>query len=146
MVWLRLLMLMPLLPVIYLHREADPAKNLRYGLAHCLIRLAAHPLISAPSASGLVPDSDAVAAAAAAAAEAGEPLFARLLSVLLGVVGNSWASWLRGDKVRTCVTPLLSAEEDEGGRMKRGYGNGGEEESSEKASKGGRFEGKKVGR
>eukprot|EP00884_Botryococcus_braunii_P019729 jgi/Botrbrau1/643/Bobra.0161s0032.1 len=104
-VWMRLLMLMPLLPVIYPHREQDPAKNLRQGLATSLTKLAAHPLLNAVPAAQGAGAGAAEAAAAAAAEEAGEPLFGRLLSILFAVLGVSWAPWLRGEKTNLRDVP-----------------------------------------
>lgn len=46
-VWLRLGVLMPLLPLVYADSEADPAKNLRPLLAQALLRLIASPAIRA---------------------------------------------------------------------------------------------------
>ncbi len=103
-VWLRLAVLLPLLPVVYADREPDGARNLRARLAAALLRILASPLVHAPPAgppggAGQEGDGQAAAAAAAAAA-AGESLFERLLSVLHALLGGAWAAWLRGDQAR----------------------------------------------
>ena len=108
-VWLRLAVLLPLLPVVYADREPDGARNLRARLAAALLRILASPLVHAPPAglpggAGQEGGGQAAAAAAAAAA-AGESLFERLLSVLHALLGGAWAAWLRGDQVRAQAGP-----------------------------------------
>ncbi|KAL4854931.1 hypothetical protein ACK3TF_004402 [Chlorella vulgaris] len=106
-VWMRLSLLLPLLPLIYKHRAADSGGGLRGQLLLALLRLLAAPAINA-DASLAVADAPAnqpaaaVAAAAAAAAAAGEPLSQRLLHLLRALLVGGWASWMRlqGGKLR----------------------------------------------
>lgn len=118
--WLRLAVLLPLLPVVYADREPDAARNLRARLATALLRILIAPAVrgtpggapdetldptlglglpGAAAAAGAA--ADAATAAAAAARAAGESLFERLAAVQHALLGGTWASWLRGDQVRT---------------------------------------------
>ncbi|GFR49621.1 hypothetical protein Agub_g11632, partial [Astrephomene gubernaculifera] len=123
--WVRLRVLMPLLPLIYKDREPDPRRNLRCQLVPALLQLLASHLLwsqpqSQPSAAaaaagpagtgggggvGVAAAADVAsaeggeaalaAAAGAAAALAGEALHERLLHVLSALVCDQWASWLK---------------------------------------------------
>jgi len=84
-VWMRLQVLIPLLPVVYSDQEPDPKKNLRSMLSSSLVQLLRSAPIRSPPSS---------AAASAAAATAWEPLSSRLLAVLHGLLGGQWATWL----------------------------------------------------
>ena len=124
-VWMRLAVLLPLLPVVYADREPDQARNLRARLAAALLRILASPHTRAPPfaepdqapRAGAARPTAAAAAAAAAAERAGESLFARLLSVLHALLGGTWAAWLRGDQVRVLrvVGASLPKKPDEEG-------------------------------
>ncbi|KAK9835009.1 hypothetical protein WJX81_003856 [Elliptochloris bilobata] len=82
-VWLRLAVLLPLLPVVYADREPDAGRNLRARLATALLRILVSP---------------AAEAAAAAEERAGESLFERVAAVQHALLGGTWAAWLRGDQ------------------------------------------------
>jgi hypothetical protein len=113
-VWMRLSLLLPLLPLIYKHRAADSGGGLRGQLLLALLRLLAAPAINA-DASLAVADAPAnqpaaaVAAAAAAAAAAGEPLSQRLLHLLRALLVGGWASWMRlqGEAAEYCCPAAL---------------------------------------
>ncbi|KAF8057641.1 hypothetical protein HT031_005990 [Scenedesmus sp. PABB004] len=96
-VWLRLRLLLPLLPTVRADREADPRKNLRACLAAALPHLLVSTYLRAQPAPGR---GDVAAAAAAAAADAGHPLFQRVLLMLSAVLSGDWAGWLRGANKR----------------------------------------------
>lgn len=98
--WLRLALLLPLLPLVYKHRSADGGGGLRGQLLHALLRLLASPAVrtdaaaAAAAGAGTV-SGHATATAAAAAAAAGEPLPQRLLHLLRALLVGGWASWMR---------------------------------------------------
>ncbi|KAL4423112.1 hypothetical protein ABPG77_004795 [Micractinium sp. CCAP 211/92] len=105
--WLRLALLLPLLPLVYKHRSADAGAGLRGQLLRALLRLLASPAVRADAAAALAgsdgtDSSRAAATAAAAAAAAGEPLPQRLLHLLRALLVGGWASWMRleGGKLR----------------------------------------------
>ncbi|PRW59457.1 mediator of RNA polymerase II transcription subunit 12 isoform X1 [Chlorella sorokiniana] len=109
-VWLRLVLLLPLLPLVYKHRTADASGSLRGQLLRALLRLLAVPAVRANAAQAAAEEAASAgpavcrpAAAAAAAAEAaGEPLLQRLLHLLRALLVGGWASWMRleGGKLR----------------------------------------------
>ncbi|KAL4458306.1 hypothetical protein ABPG75_013171 [Micractinium tetrahymenae] len=106
-IWLRLAMLLPLLPLVYKHRSADASGGLRGQLLRALLRLLAAPGVHADAAAAAAGSVGTVggrvaATAAAAAAAAGEPLPQRLLHLLRALVVGGWASWMRleGGKLR----------------------------------------------
>lgn len=103
-VWLRLSLLLPLLPLVYKHRTtADASASLRGQLLRALLRLLAVPAVRADAAQAAAEEAGSAgptvggpAAAAAAAAEAaGEPLPQRLLHLLRALLVGGWASWMR---------------------------------------------------
>lgn len=100
--WLRLQLLLPLLPVVYADKEADAALNLRSRLAHICAHLCLDPVVWADPDDG----SAAAGTARAAAAQAGEPLFSRLVHVLAAMLADDWASWVRGDRKLRAVAEL----------------------------------------
>lgn len=91
-VWMRLQVLLPLLPVVYSDREPDPKKNLRDVLSVALVQLLGSPAARADPWLGSQDPS--ASAATAAATAAGDSLFSRLLAVLHGLLGGQWATWL----------------------------------------------------
>lgn len=98
--WLRLALLLPLLPLVYKHRSADAGAGLRGQLLRALLRLLASPAVRTDAAAALAgsdgTDSGrAAATAAAAAAAAGEALPQRLLHLLRALLVGGWASWMR---------------------------------------------------
>mgnify|MGYP001810561043 CR=1 FL=1 len=93
--WLRLALLLPLLPLVYKHRAADASGGLRGQLVRALLRLLATPAAQADAAAASGADGQAAATAAAAAAAAGEPLPQRLLQLLRALLVGGWASWMR---------------------------------------------------
>ena len=102
-VWLRLALLLPLLPLVYKHRTADASNSLRGQLLRALLRLLAVPAVRADAAQAAAEEvavagcaaSGPAAAAAAAAEAAGEPLPQRLLHLLRALLVGGWASWMR---------------------------------------------------
>jgi hypothetical protein len=118
-VWLRLRLLLPLLPTVRADREPDSKKNLRVCLAQTLPHLLVSPYVrgeaAAATASGdaaaAVGADDLPLAAAAAAAEAGHSLFDRLLLMLSALLSGEWAGWLRGAnrKLRQVAVPAALA-------------------------------------
>lgn len=98
--WLRLALLLPLLPLVYKHRSADAGGGLRGQLLRALLRLLASPAVCADAAAAAADcagtvSGRAAATAAAAAAAAGEPLPQRLLHLLRALLVGGWASWMR---------------------------------------------------
>lgn len=113
-VWLRLALLLPLLPLVYKHRTADASNSLRAQLLRALLRLLAVPAVRADAAvqaaaeAAAAPScgaSWAATAAAAAAEAAGEPLPQRLLHLLQALLVGGWASWMRlqGEGAAACA-------------------------------------------
>ncbi|GAX83539.1 hypothetical protein CEUSTIGMA_g10964.t1, partial [Chlamydomonas eustigma] len=120
--WLRLSILLPLLPIIHADRDPDSRGNLRNLLVPALVHLLLAPHIRplAPVGSALalqqgrlfkVPNSLSrqkpsweklclkypdVAAALQAQDAAGESLQDRLSAILAALLSGGWASWLRG--------------------------------------------------
>ncbi|GAX80294.1 hypothetical protein CEUSTIGMA_g7732.t1 [Chlamydomonas eustigma] len=120
--WLRLSILLPLLPIIHADRDPDSRGNLRNLLVPALVHLLLAPHIRplAPVGSALalqqgrlfkVPSSLSrqkpswetlclkypdVAAALQAQDAAGESLQDRLSAILAALLSGGWASWLRG--------------------------------------------------
>jgi len=87
-IWMRLQVLLPLMPMVYSDRETEQKRNLRDMLISSLLQLLGSSAVRAPSGAGSTPED------ASAAAGAGEPLFGRLLAVLHGLLGGQWAAWL----------------------------------------------------
>jgi hypothetical protein len=113
-VWLRLRLLLPLLPTVRADRERDSKKNLRVCLAQTLPHLLVSPYLlgnPATAAAGSSAADDMALVAAAAAAEAGHPLFDRLLLMLSALLSGDWAGWLRGSnsKLRQVAVPAALA-------------------------------------
>lgn len=120
-VWVRLALLLPLLPLVYKHRAADASNSLRGQLLRALLRLLAAPAVRADAARARAAAAAGVghveAAAAAAAEMAGEPLPQRLLHLLRALLVGGWASWMRleggsevvvrGIQCRPLMRPLM---------------------------------------
>lgn len=114
-VWLRLALLLPLLPLVYKHRGAgDASSSLRGQLLRALVRLLAVPAVRASTVAAGAAAGPAASAAAAAADAAGEPLPQRLLHLLRALLVGGWASWMRlqgaaGGLGHGCAASILYA-------------------------------------
>ena len=111
--WLRLHILLPLLPCVYADQEACPTRNLRVLLATALVLLLGSPLIRAQPknhpgdlvlANQDAPEKGrlgvrATTITAASARSIGSVLWEELLDMLVGVIGGVWTTWLRGNQV-----------------------------------------------
>jgi hypothetical protein len=103
-VWLRLAVLMPLLPIVRANRDQEGARNLRGRACTVLAQLMTCSQLAGsflePSEAGGAGDGVAPAAATAAMQLAGQSLMQRLQAVLAALSGGAWPGWLSGGNTR----------------------------------------------